>query len=356
MLYSLGFNNSSLLPNVSLAGLHTGLSSKQGWGMLHLEQTPYNLVLRSFPWEMWPWISSGRCFPFPSTGVSDREHCHRVCRACFLAGSPQVPKLKGSGLGWSISSVGGAQKWPWRSAFCTWGPWGLNLAGERHFKHPPPFRIFTDTLCPSAEEPNFPHESPAFPWAGWCTSLTPLQALPQVFPRQIYTPGSSQPQTKPTISFMPSPQTLDPLLQFIRQAWSDQESEVYHSRLIWDMCKGQRVWTMENLADFFCLCLRQSGSKIRCCAAKTQFPSPPGQWLLFSLFLICWAVAYKASNWEWAGNVRLPFPAFAPAHAGYFKRRFLWRRSNELCESNVFTAVENWSLAEKGSTETLKTM
>lgn len=50
---------------------------------------------------------------------------------------------------------------------------------------------------------------------------------------------------------MPSPQTLDPLLQFIRHVWSAQESKMYYSRLVWDMCKGQRVWTMQNLVSFF---------------------------------------------------------------------------------------------------------
>lgn len=135
VLYSLGFNNSSLLPSVSLTVLHTGLSSKQGWGMLHLEQTPYNLVLRSFPWKMWAWPSLGRCLPFPCY-CSDRGHCPSVCRACFPKGSTQVPKFEGNDLGWSSSSVGGEQRWPQRSALCTWRPQGLNLAGGRHSKHP----------------------------------------------------------------------------------------------------------------------------------------------------------------------------------------------------------------------------
>lgn len=193
--------------------------------MLHLEQTPYNLVLRSFPWDMWAWTSLGRCVPFLCCW-SDRGYCPRVCRACFLSGLPQVPKLEENDLRWSSSSVGGEQSWPQRSAFCTCGPWGLNLAAGRHFKHPPPFRVSTDTLCLSAEEPSFPHESPAFPRAGWCTS-SPLQALPQLFPGQIYTSGSSQLHSKSTVRFMPSPQTPDPLLQFIRQLWNSEDSTVY---------------------------------------------------------------------------------------------------------------------------------
>lgn len=119
VLYSLGFNNSSLLPNVCLTVLHTGLSSKQGWGTLHLEQTPCNLVLRSFPWEMWAWTSLGRCLPLPFTGAT-RGHCPSICRGCFLNRSPQVPELKGNVLGWGSSSVGGEQRWPRRSALCTW--------------------------------------------------------------------------------------------------------------------------------------------------------------------------------------------------------------------------------------------
>lgn len=155
MLYSLGFNNSSLLPNVTLTVLRTGLSSKQGWGMLHLEQTPCNLVLRSFPWKMWAWTSLGSCLPFPCYW-SDRGHCLSVCRASFLKGSPQVPKFQGNDLGWSSSSMRGEQRW--KSALSSWGLWGLNLAGGRHFKHPPPFRVSADTLCPAAGEPKFLHE------------------------------------------------------------------------------------------------------------------------------------------------------------------------------------------------------
>lgn len=119
-------------------------------------------------------------------------------------------------------------------------------------------------------------ESCAFPWAGWCTSLTPLQTLPQLFPCQISTSGSSQLQTKPTVRFMPSPRTLDPLLHFIRQVWNDQESKMYYSRLIWHVCKGQSVWTMENIVFVFFFAWNSLDQKSDAMLQRlSQFPFSP---------------------------------------------------------------------------------
>lgn len=66
------------------------------------------------------------------------------------------------------------------------------------------------------------------------------------------------------------------------------------------MYKGQSVWIIENLAFIF-LSMKTSGSKIQCHAAKTISSSLPiqdsGSCLSF-FFLICYAIAYKASNCE----------------------------------------------------------
>lgn len=158
---------------------------------------------------------------------------------------------------------------------------------------------------------------------------------------------------------MPPPQALDPSLLFNWKVWSGEESKTYYSRLTWHVYKGQSVWIMENLALIF-----PQHEKVwiknpmPCCKDYLKFPSHSRQWQSF-IFLISHLLCNSLQGfkqWEWAGNGNLSFTAFAQAHAGYFTRWFLCRRNNELYESNIFTAVENYSLAMKGSGKTLKTM
>lgn len=119
-----GFSNSpSLLLNMSFTVLHAGLSSKDGWGTTS-PGTPCNLAVGSFSWEMWVWISSGRCLPLPCCWVK-RGHYPSILRNYSLEEKPYVPKLEKNVLGWV------EQRWPWKPSFSVWGSQPL-LKGELH--------------------------------------------------------------------------------------------------------------------------------------------------------------------------------------------------------------------------------
>lgn len=150
------------------------------------------------------------------------------------------------------------------------------------------------------------------------------------------------------LTVMPAPRALDSSLLINRKVWGGPEAKTCYSVLTWH-CLALVLPQQENT------CTKNPEP---CWEDYLELLPHSRQWHLF-IFLISHLLCnslwgFKLREWVW--NVSLFFTAFTPAYAGYFRWWFLCRRNNELYESNVFTAVENYSLATNGSRKTLKPM